>query len=156
MVKQAHAARSACSQAAAHGKKHPPMRESLTAGTRHVARPAPLQQAVYDTLAELIANGTLRPGQHLVESDDLAEYLGVSRQPIREALQRLHGDGWVELRPAHGAFVHTPTPEEVVQLLGVRSVLGLLGPRRRAARDIGGHRPAARAAGSRGGRAGGR
>ncbi len=98
------------------------MREPLTAGTRRVARPAPLRQAVYDALAELIANGTLRPGQHLVESD-LAEYLGVSRQPIREALQRLQGDGWVELRPAHGAFVHTPTGEEVVQLLGVRSVL---------------------------------
>jgi DNA-binding GntR family transcriptional regulator len=98
------------------------MRESLTAGTRRVTRPAPLRQAVYDALAELIANGTLRPGQHLVESD-LAEYLGVSRQPIREALQRLQGDGWVELRPAHGAFVHTPTPEEVTQLLGVRSVL---------------------------------
>jgi DNA-binding GntR family transcriptional regulator len=98
------------------------MRESPTTGTRPVARPAPLRQAVYDALAELIANGTLRPGQHLVESD-LAEYLGVSRQPIREALQRLQGDGWVELRPAHGAFVHTPTEEEIVQLLGVRSVL---------------------------------
>jgi DNA-binding GntR family transcriptional regulator len=98
------------------------MRESPTAGTRPVVRPAPLRQAVYDALAGLIANGTLRPGQHLVESD-LAEYLGVSRQPIREALQRLQGDGWVELRPAHGAFVHTPTEEEVGQLLGVRSVL---------------------------------
>jgi DNA-binding GntR family transcriptional regulator len=98
------------------------MHESPTAGPRPVARPAPLRQAVYDALAELIASGTLRPGQHLVESD-LAEYLGVSRQPIREALQRLQGDGWVELRPAHGAFVHTPTEEEVVQLLGVRSVL---------------------------------
>jgi DNA-binding GntR family transcriptional regulator len=98
------------------------MHESPTAGPHPVARPAPLRQAVYDALAELIANGTLRPGQHLVESD-LAEYLAVSRQPVREALQRLHGDGWVELRPAHGAFVHTPTHEEVVQLLGVRSVL---------------------------------
>jgi DNA-binding GntR family transcriptional regulator len=98
------------------------MRDPSTASARPVARPAPLRQAVYDALAELIANGTLRPGQHLVESD-LADYLGVSRQPIREALQRLHGDGWVELRPAHGAFVHTPTEEEIGQLLGVRSVL---------------------------------
>jgi DNA-binding GntR family transcriptional regulator len=115
------------SKAVDPGKKHPAMRESPTVGPptvgpRPVARPAPLRQAVYDALAELIASGTLRPGQHLVESD-LAEYLGVSRQPIREALQRLQGDGWVELRPAHGAFVHTPTEEEVVQLLGVRSVL---------------------------------
>jgi DNA-binding GntR family transcriptional regulator len=98
------------------------MTESLAAGTRRVARPAPLRQAVYDTLAEMIASGTLKPGQHLVESE-LAEHLGVSRQPIREALQRLAVDGWVELRPAYGAYVHVPTAEEVAQLLGVRAVL---------------------------------
>jgi DNA-binding GntR family transcriptional regulator len=98
------------------------MTESRTTGAHRVARPAPLRQAVYDALAELIASGSLRPGQHLVESD-LAELLGVSRQPIREALQRLQVDGWVELRPAHGAFVHVPTEQEVAQLLGVRSVL---------------------------------
>jgi DNA-binding GntR family transcriptional regulator len=98
------------------------MPESLAAGSRRVARPAPLRQAVYDTLAEMIASGSLKPGQHLVESE-LAEHLGVSRQPIREALQRLAVDGWVELRPAYGAYVHIPASEEVVQLLGVRSVL---------------------------------
>jgi DNA-binding GntR family transcriptional regulator len=98
------------------------MPESLAAGTRRVARPAPLRQAVYDTLAEMIASGSLKPGQHLVESE-LAEHLGVSRQPIREALQRLAVDGWVELRPAYGAYVHVPTAEEVAQLLGVRAVL---------------------------------
>jgi DNA-binding GntR family transcriptional regulator len=98
------------------------MTESLAAGTRRVARPAPLRQAVYDTLAEMIASGSLKPGQHLVESE-LAEHLGVSRQPIREALQRLAVDGWVELRPAYGAYVHIPTAEEVAQLLGVRAVL---------------------------------
>lgn len=98
------------------------MREPLSSGERRVARPTPLRQAVYDALAEMIASGSLKPGQHLVESD-LAEHLGVSRQPVREALQRLQGDGWVELRPAYGAYVHTPTPQEVDQLLGVRSVL---------------------------------
>jgi DNA-binding GntR family transcriptional regulator len=98
------------------------MREPPTTGVRPVARPKPLRQAVYDALAEMIASGSLKPGQHLVESD-LADQLGVSRQPIREALQRLQADGWVELRPAYGAYVHTPTAEEVDQLLGVRSVL---------------------------------
>jgi DNA-binding GntR family transcriptional regulator len=98
------------------------MPESFAAGPRRVARPAPLRQAVYDTLAEMIASGALKPGQHLVESE-LAEHLGVSRQPIREALQRLAVDGWVELRPAYGAYVHVPTVEEIAQLLGVRSVL---------------------------------
>src|SRR6266700_679084 len=103
-------------------RRVPPMTESLAAGTRRVARPVPLRQAVYDTLAEMIASGSLKPGQHLVESE-LAEHLGVSRQPIREALQRLAVDGWVELRPAYGAYVHIPTAEEVAQLLGVRSAL---------------------------------
>jgi DNA-binding GntR family transcriptional regulator len=98
------------------------MPDPLTAGTRRVARPAQLRQAVYDALAEMIAGGSLKPGQHLVESE-LADHLGVSRQPIREALQRLAVDGWVELRPAYGAYVHIPTTEEVAQLLGVRSVL---------------------------------
>ncbi|MFD8077169.1 GntR family transcriptional regulator [Streptomyces sp. NPDC059718] len=99
------------------------MREALTAAaTRRVARPAPLRQAVYDALIELIINGSLTPGQHLVEAE-LAEHLGVSRQPVREALQRLQTDGWVDLRPAQGAFVHSPTEEEAAQLLGVRSVL---------------------------------
>jgi DNA-binding GntR family transcriptional regulator len=87
-----------------------------------IARPAPLRQAVYDALTELIINGSLKPGQHLVEAD-LAEHLGVSRQPIREALQRLHTAGWVDLRPAQGAFVHCPTAEECAQLLSVRAVL---------------------------------
>lgn len=94
---------------------------SATAAKR-VERPAPLRQAVYEALIELIVNRTLMPGQHLVEVE-LAEYLGVSRQPVREALQRLQTEGWVDLRPAQGAFVHMPTEEEADQLLSVRGVL---------------------------------
>ena len=107
------------------------MPESLAAGTRRLERPAPLRQAVYDTLAEMIASGSLKPGQHLVEAE-LAEHLGVSRQPIREALQRLAVDGWVELRPAYGAYVHIPAAAEVAQLLGVRSVLAAYSAREAA------------------------
>ncbi|MFB7289260.1 GntR family transcriptional regulator [Actinacidiphila glaucinigra] len=99
------------------------MRETRTAAAVvRVTRPAPLRQAVYEALIELIINGTLRPGQHLVEAE-LADHLGVSRQPVREALQRLQTDGWVDLRPAQGAFVHSPTQEEATQLLSVRAVL---------------------------------
>jgi DNA-binding GntR family transcriptional regulator len=92
------------------------------AASRRVARPAPLRQAVYEAVLDLIINGSLRPGQHLVEGE-LAEHLGVSRLPVREALQRLQTDGWVDLRPTQGAFVHAPTEEEASQLLNVRSVL---------------------------------
>lgn len=77
---------------------------------------------MYDALVELIITGELEPGRHLVEKE-LAEQLQVSRQPVREALQRLQSEGWVELRPAQGAFVHVPTDEEAEQLLAVRSLL---------------------------------
>ena len=85
-------------------------------------RPVPLRQAVTDVIADMIINGELQPGEHLVEQE-LAAQLGVSRQPVREALQRLHGEGWVDLRPGLGAFVHTPTPEEADQLLAARTLL---------------------------------
>jgi DNA-binding GntR family transcriptional regulator len=87
-----------------------------------IARPVPLRESVYDAILDLIVNRSLRPGQHLVENE-LAALLGVSRQPVREALQGLKNDGWVDLRPGHGAFVHAPTREEADQLLAVRGLL---------------------------------
>jgi DNA-binding GntR family transcriptional regulator len=85
-------------------------------------RPAPLRESVHGALTEMIIAGTLQPGQHLVEVE-LAGQLGVSRQPVREALQRLHNEGWVDLRPGYGAMVHVPAEEEVDQLLAVRAAL---------------------------------
>jgi DNA-binding GntR family transcriptional regulator len=87
-----------------------------------VQRPAPLRQSVYDALIDLIVSGELPPGQHLVETD-IARQLGVSRQPIREALHRMEAEGWVDLRPSQGAFVHVPTDSEVDELLDVRELL---------------------------------
>jgi DNA-binding GntR family transcriptional regulator len=77
---------------------------------------------VYEILLDLIVGGSLQAGQHLVESE-LARQLGVSRQPVREALHRLEAEGWVDLRPSQGAFVHVPTDKEVDQLLDVREML---------------------------------
>jgi DNA-binding GntR family transcriptional regulator len=53
----------------------------------------------------------------------LAAHLGVSRQPVREALQRLHTEGWIDLRPALGAFVHVPTEDEADRLFAARTLL---------------------------------
>ena len=85
-------------------------------------RRVPLRQSVFEILVELIVTGGLRPGQHLVETD-LARQLGVSRQPVREALHRLEAGGWIDLRPGQGAFVHVPTDDEVDQLLDARELL---------------------------------
>ena len=89
---------------------------------RPLQRPVPLRQSVYDALIDLIVGGELAPGQHMVETD-LARQLGVSRQPIREALHRMEAEGWVDLRPSQGAFVHVPTNSEVDELLDVRALL---------------------------------
>ena len=92
------------------------------AAIRPVERPVPLRQSVYDALLELVVEGRLGPGEHLVETD-LAHQLGVSRQPVREALHRLEAEGWVDLRPNQGAFVHVPTDQEIDELLDVRELL---------------------------------
>src|ERR1700690_3031364 len=89
---------------------------------RPLQRPVPLRQSVYDALIDLIVGGELPPGQHMVETD-LARQLGVSRQPIREALHRMEAEGWVDLRPSQGAFVPVPTDAEVDELLDVRALL---------------------------------
>lgn len=104
---------------------------------QHIERPAPLRQAVYDAIAGLIITRSIEPGEHLVENE-LATDLGVSRQPVREALQRLQSEGWVDLRPGQGAFVHIPTAEEADQLLAVRCLLETESARLAAARSSAG------------------
>ncbi|GAB3503699.1 GntR family transcriptional regulator [Amycolatopsis cihanbeyliensis] len=100
----------------------PPSELPQDMSAHRINRPAPLRERVYQAMQEMIISRQLAPGQHLVESE-LAERLGVSRQPIREALQLLNSEGWVDLSPGYGAFVHAPTDAEVDELLAVRSVL---------------------------------
>ncbi len=95
---------------------------SVTDEVGPLQRPVPLRESVHEALTQMIIAGRLQPGQHLVEVE-LARLLGVSRQPVREALQRLHNEGWVDLRPGYGAMVHVPAEDEVDQLLAVRTVL---------------------------------
>lgn len=82
----------------------------------------PLRDHVYGRLQELLIARTLAPGDHLVE-ERLAAQLGVSRGPVREALQRLHRDGWVTIRPRYGAFVAEPTADQVTEFFEARELL---------------------------------
>ena len=74
-------------------------------------RPAPLREIVRERLLAMIVSRDLQPGHHLVENE-LAAALGVSRQPVREALLQLQAEGWVDQRPGQGTFVHNPTDKE--------------------------------------------
>ena len=91
-------------------------------GLTPLDRPGPLRSQVKDALIELIISRQLAPGEHMVEAD-IAGKLQVSRQPVREALQALQSEGWVDLRPGRGAFVHDPTVAEVDEVFAVRTVL---------------------------------
>ena len=62
----------------------------------------PLRELVFETLREAIASGRLKPGQRLMELQ-LAEDLGVSRTPVREAIRQLELEGLVVMVPRKGA-----------------------------------------------------
>ena len=70
----------------------------------------------------MIIVGDLAPGERLFE-DRLAEQLGVSRNPVREALRALEGTGLVEVVPRRGAYVSRFEPHRARQLLELRAVL---------------------------------
>lgn len=82
----------------------------------------PLREVVAEELRSMILRGDLGPGERLLE-DRLAEQLGVSRNPIREAIRSLEATGLVEVVPRRGAYVCRPDLDEVRQMLEVRGVL---------------------------------
>ena len=91
---------------------------------------APLPEAstadlVADRLREAILDGTLRPGDRLVETD-LAERFAVSRGPVREAIRLLAPEGLVVLRRNRGAVVASPTFDDVLEVYAARLTLGEL------------------------------
>ncbi|WP_084531992.1 GntR family transcriptional regulator [Nocardia miyunensis] len=85
-------------------------------------RPVTSAERVGDVLRDLIADNTLEPGARLAEVE-LAEQLGVSRTPIREALRQLAAEGWVELLPNRGARVASWSAAELESVFEVRSTL---------------------------------
>lgn len=91
---------------------------------RRLDAPLVLQHAVTE-IREAIVSGRLKPGQHLVEKD-LAEELGLSRGPVREALRQLGREGLVVMRPNRGAVVRTVGAEDVIEVYALRAALGSL------------------------------
>jgi DNA-binding GntR family transcriptional regulator len=78
--------------------------------------------AVLEAIKHAILSGELRPGQSLVETD-LAEVLGVSKTPVREALKTLAGAGLVTMSPYKGAAVRVIDDEQARHVYDVRLLL---------------------------------
>ena len=75
-----------------------------------------------DSIEDEIATGQLKPGERLDEVS-LAERFGVSRTPIREALQQLAAAGLVELRTRRGAIVSAPDASQLMEMFEVMAEL---------------------------------
>lgn len=81
-----------------------------------------LSEEAAERLRAAIRDGVLRPGMRLVERD-LAERLGMSRIPVREAIGRLVEEGLIYKSPHRGTFVYVPTPQEIEEISSLRVVL---------------------------------
>lgn len=86
----------------------------------------PLRDVVFENLRESILTGRLKPGQRLMEIQ-LAEGLGVSRTPVREAIRKLELEDLVVMLPRKGAYVTNMSLKEILDVLEVRSCLEGLG-----------------------------
>ena len=85
----------------------------------------PLRDVVFNTLRQAILTGELKPGERLMEIH-LANRLGVSRTPIREAIRKLELEGLVTMIPRRGAEVAQITEKSLKDVLEVRRALDAL------------------------------
>lgn len=81
-----------------------------------------LPNRVYTILEEAILQGKIKAGERLIE-EDLANALGVSRAPIREALRMMQKEGLVVISPRKGAVVNSISHEDIAEIYEVSSAL---------------------------------
>jgi DNA-binding GntR family transcriptional regulator len=81
-----------------------------------------LQERTYQALRGALLDGVYLPGERIYEGA-LAKALGVSRNPVREAVRRLQQDGLLQVRPHYGIYVTTIPPEEIEDVYRIRGAL---------------------------------
>ena len=82
----------------------------------------PLRDVVFENLRGAIVEGRLKPGERLMEVQ-LAEQLGVSRTPVREAIRKLELEGLVVMLPRKGAYVANMSLKDLIDVLEIRASL---------------------------------
>ncbi|MDF2519520.1 MAG: transcriptional regulator, GntR family [Clostridia bacterium] len=82
----------------------------------------PLREIVFETIRNAIISGDLKPGERLMEVQ-VAERLGVSRTPVREAIRKLELEGLVIMLPRKGAFVADLSVKDLTEVMEIRAAL---------------------------------
>ena len=91
-------------------------------GSLRVSKKKSLREEVYQSLRKSILHGKLKGGQRLIE-EQLADQVGISRTPVREAFYKLERDELVTRLPKGGFVVREFTKEDVEEIFGIRSAL---------------------------------
>ncbi len=94
----------------------------MKAARKTISELKPLGELVHEKLREAIIVGDLKPNQRLMEVK-LAESLGVSRTPVREAIKKLSQENLVEMIPRKGAYVKPMSKRDILEILEIRRVL---------------------------------
>ena len=82
----------------------------------------PLREVVCESLRDAIRRGVLKPGERLMEIQ-LAEELGVSRTPVREAIRKLELEGYVIMMPRRGTYVASMSIRDINEIFEIRTSL---------------------------------
>lgn len=82
----------------------------------------PLREVVCESLREAIRKGVLKPGERIMEIK-LAEELGVSRTPVREAIRKLELEGYVVMMPRRGTYVADMSIRDINEIFEIRTAL---------------------------------
>lgn len=85
----------------------------------------PLRDVIFETLRKAIITGEIKPGERLMEVA-IAEQMGVSRTPVREAIRRLEAEGLVTMVPRKGTHVSELSSKDIIDVLEVRGALDKL------------------------------
>ena len=91
---------------------------------RLLERESTFSRQTESVLRQMVLDGTLNPGDRLNEVV-LSQALGISRGPLREAIQKLAGEGLLRIRSHRGAFVRKYEPQELIELYEMRAALEL-------------------------------
>ena len=79
-------------------------------------------QLAIEEIRDLIESGALAPGAR-INAEELAESLGISRTPVRDALQTLRTEGLVEIFPRRGIFVRRISKQEVQDVYAIKTAI---------------------------------
>lgn len=82
----------------------------------------PLREVVFEVVRKSILEGKFAPGERLMETQ-LAEQLGVSRTPVREAIRKLELEGLVVMVPRRGAYVASMSVKDISETFEIRAAL---------------------------------